>query len=44
MADIGRDRIVLSLDRLRQHRDLQDESFQKRIKVTEDATFVGCEA
>jgi myo-inositol 2-dehydrogenase/D-chiro-inositol 1-dehydrogenase len=41
MADIGSDRIALSLENLRQHRDLQDESFQKRIKVTEDATFVG---
>lgn len=44
MADIGRDRITQSLESLRRHRDLQDESYQSRIKVTEDATFVGLEA
>jgi predicted dehydrogenase len=44
MADIGRDRIALSRDELRRHPDLQDDSYQKRIKVTEDATFVGFDA
>ena len=41
MADIAPDRITWSLDRLRNHRDLQDEAFQKRIKITEDTTFSG---
>ena len=41
MADIAPDRITWSLDRLRNHRDLQDPAFQKRIKVTEETTFSG---
>jgi len=44
MAEIAPDRVVQSLHRLRRHRDLQDESFQKRIQVTEDTTFIGPEA
>ena len=41
VAEIAPDRVTQSLHRLRTHQDLQDESFQKRIKVTEDTTFIG---
>lgn len=44
MADIGRDRIDQSLDALKRDVELQDETYQKRIKVTEETIFVGPDA
>jgi len=44
MAEIGKDRIVQSLNALKNDDELQDEKIQNRIKVTEETMFVGPDA
>lgn len=44
MAEIGRDRVDESLEALKNAGELQDETVQKRIKVTEETIFIGPDA
>ncbi|MEX2401492.1 MAG: Gfo/Idh/MocA family oxidoreductase [Rhodothermales bacterium] len=44
MAEIGRDRVDQSLQALKEAGDLQDPSYQDRIKVTDDTIFIGPDA
>ncbi len=44
MAEIARERVDQSLDALRSAPDLQDPAIQKRIKVHDDAVFIGMDA
>ena len=44
MAEIGRDRVDESLEALKKAGELQDETIQKRIKVTNETIFIGPDA